>query len=59
MGADETVNYHDTPDWDDAVLDLTKAEGIDQVAEVGGPSSLQKSVAATRRSGHIGVIGSL
>ena len=50
MGADETVNYHDTPDWDDAVLDLTKAEGIDQVAEVGGPSSLQKSVAATRRS---------
>ena len=36
MGADETINYHDTPEWEKAVLDLTNGEGVDQVVEVGG-----------------------
>lgn len=59
IGADETINYAETPDWDSAVLDLTDGEGVDQVVEVGGPGTLQKSIAATGYGGHIGMIGSL
>jgi NADPH:quinone reductase-like Zn-dependent oxidoreductase len=59
MGADETINYFETPDWDSAVLDLTDGEGVDQVVEVGGPGTLQKSIVATGYGGHIGMIGSL
>ena len=59
MGADETVNYADTPDWDEVVMDLTDGRGVDQVVEVGGPGTLQKSIGATGFGGHIGMIGSL
>jgi NADPH:quinone reductase-like Zn-dependent oxidoreductase len=59
LGADETINYADTPDWDDAVMDLTGGAGVDQVVEVGGPGTLQKSIGATGFGGHIGMIGSL
>ncbi|MGB0630711.1 MAG: zinc-dependent alcohol dehydrogenase family protein [Alphaproteobacteria bacterium] len=59
MGADETINYVDTPDWDTAVLDLTAGEGVDQVVEVGGAGTLQKSIGAVGFGGHIGLIGVL
>ncbi len=59
LGADKTVNYADTPDWDEAIMDLTKGKGVDQVVEVGGPGTLQQSITATGFGGHIGMIGSL
>lgn len=59
MGADETINYHDTPEWEKAVLDLTNGEGVDQVVEVGGAGTLQKSIDAVGFGGHIGLIGVL
>ena len=59
LGADETVNYADLPNWDDAVMDLTDGNGVDQVVEVGGPGTLQKSIGATGFGGHIAMIGSL
>jgi NADPH:quinone reductase-like Zn-dependent oxidoreductase len=59
MGADETINYVDTPDWEKAVLDLTGGEGVDQVVEVGGAGTLQKSIDAVGFGGHIGLIGVL
>lgn len=59
MGADETINYRDTPDWDQAVMDLTGGEGVDQIVEVGGAGTLQKSIGAAGFGGHIGLIGVL
>jgi NADPH:quinone reductase-like Zn-dependent oxidoreductase len=59
LGADETINYRETPDWDKAVLELTNGRGVDQVIEVGGTGTLQRSVKAVRVGGHIALIGAL
>ncbi len=59
LGAWETINYRQTPDWDQAVLDLTAGRGVDHSVEVGGAGTLAKSVAATRVAGSIGLIGVL
>ena len=58
-GADETINYRETPDWDKAVLELTEGRGVDHVIEVGGAGTLQRSVKAVRVGGHIALIGAL
>ena len=59
LGAHETINYVDTPDWEKAVLDTTAGLGADRVVEVGGPGTLQKSLAAVRVGGAIQLIGVL
>lgn len=59
LGADETINYREQPDWDKAVLDLTGGRGADHVIEVGGAGTLQRSVKAVRVGGHIALIGAL
>lgn len=59
LGAWQTVNYRKVPDWERAVLDLTDGRGADHTVEVGGAGTLQKSVAATRIAGSIGLIGVL
>ncbi|MCP5083557.1 MAG: NAD(P)-dependent alcohol dehydrogenase [Alphaproteobacteria bacterium] len=59
MGAWKTVNYRQTPDWDQEVLKLTGGRGVDLTVEVGGPGTLQKSIEATRVAGTIGLIGIL
>lgn len=59
LGADETVNYSETENWDDAVLELTDRRGVDHVVEVGGTGTLTRSVKAVRVGGHIALIGAL
>ena len=59
MGADETINYRQTPDWEKEVLRLTDGVGVDHVVEVGGAGTISKSIAAARIAGKIGVIGVL
>ena len=59
LGADETINYKTTPDWDQEVLRLTDKTGVDHVVEVGGAGTLSKSVSATRIGGDVAVIGVL
>ena len=59
LGADETINYRDTPDWDKAVLELTDGRGVDHVIEIGGTGTLARSVKAVRVGGHIALIGAL
>ncbi len=58
-GAFQPVNYRKTPDWEKAVLDLTDGRGVDRVVEVGGPGTLEKSIAAVRVGGDIALIGIL
>ena len=59
LGADAVINYRADPQWGRTVLDLTDGVGVDHVVEVGGPATLAQSIAATRVSGHIAVIGVL
>lgn len=58
LGADLTINYRTTPDWD-AALKTHIAAGVDHIVEVGGANTLEKSMAAIRPGGAIYVIGAL
>ncbi|KAF4554494.1 Zinc-binding dehydrogenase-like protein 2 [Elsinoe fawcettii] len=55
----ETVNYTTNTEWHEEVLRLTDGRGVDLVVEVGGASSLIKSMKCTRRGGIVSVVGYL
>ncbi|MCA7916450.1 NAD(P)-dependent alcohol dehydrogenase [Burkholderia contaminans] len=59
LGADATINYRATPEWQNEVLRLTGGAGADLVVEVGGKDTLPRSVAATKMGGIVSVIGGL
>lgn len=59
MGAWQTVNYKTNPDWEKTVLEMTDGIGADHVVEVGGAGTVERSVAAVRVGGTIGMIGVL
>lgn len=59
LGADETINYKTTPDWDKEVLRLTGGEGVDCVVEVGGSGTAQRSLQSVRLGGTVAIIGVL
>jgi NADPH:quinone reductase-like Zn-dependent oxidoreductase len=59
LGADETINYRTTPEWDREVLRLTEKAGVDHVVEVGGAGTLPRSANAARMGGLVSVIGVL
>ncbi|HTW64246.1 MAG TPA: NAD(P)-dependent alcohol dehydrogenase [Bryobacteraceae bacterium] len=59
LGADDTINYKTSPDWEKEVLRLTGGRGADIVLEVGGAETFPKSMLAVRASGTIAVIGVL
>jgi NADPH:quinone reductase-like Zn-dependent oxidoreductase len=58
LGADEGINYKTMPDWDKRVRELTGA-GADHIVEVGGASTLPKSLKAVRMGGRISLIGNV
>lgn len=59
LGADEVINYRQYPEWQNEVLEITNGKGVDQVVEVGGAGTLERSLAATKLGGYIGIIGVL
>lgn len=59
LGADHGINYRTTPAWEQEVLRLTGGEGVDVVIEVGGPGTLERSLASVRIGGRIAYIGVL
>ena len=58
LGATQTLNYVDTPEWGDAVQERTGG-GVDHVVEVGGQGTIQRSVTATAIGGNVHLIGVL
>lgn len=58
LGADAVVNYRTNPTWSDAVRELMGGRGVDQVVEVGGPSTLAESIKSTRFEGEVAIVGS-
>ncbi len=59
LGAWQTVNYAERPDWGKAAVALTGGVGVDHVVEVGGAGTLAQSLLAVRPGGHVAVIGVL
>jgi NADPH:quinone reductase-like Zn-dependent oxidoreductase len=59
LGADETINYRTCPDWEKKVYELTQKQGVDQVIEVGGAGTLEKSLKSAAVGGRISLIGIL
>jgi len=56
-GADETINYRRTPDWEKEVFRLTEKAGADHIVEVGGSDTFPRSLRAAGMGGTISVIG--
>lgn len=59
LGADQTINYRESPQWHNQVRELTDGRGVDHVVEVGGPGTLERSIKSTAVGGHIHLIGVL
>jgi len=59
LGADETINYRTTPDWDRVAKEMTGGAGCDHVIELGGADTLERSVRAARVGGRVNLIGML
>lgn len=59
LGADYTVNYRTTPNWDDKVNEFTNGEGANLILETGGAKTLRQSFEAIGFGGQIACIGYL
>jgi NADPH:quinone reductase-like Zn-dependent oxidoreductase len=58
LGASDGINYKTTPDWDKRVRELTGV-GADHIVEVGGATTLPKSLKCVRMGGTISLIGNV
>ena len=56
LGADEVINYRQTPEWHKKVRQLTNGRGVDQVVEVAG-STMEQSILSAAAGGQINFIG--
>jgi NADPH:quinone reductase-like Zn-dependent oxidoreductase len=57
LGADNTINYRTTPDWEEQVFRLTDKAGADHVVEVGGAGTFPKSLRSLGANGQVHVVG--
>ena len=57
LGANHTINYKTTPDWDKKVLELTDGQGAEHVIDTGGVGTLPKSYVAVGPGGVVSIIG--
>ena len=57
LGADEVVNYRNTPEWASEVRRLTQGLGVRHVVEIGGGSTLTQSLKAVGFSGEVAFVG--
>lgn len=59
LGADDVINYRETPDWHVEARRLTGREGVDAILDVVGTDTLTKSIYALKADGFIGLTGNL
>jgi NADPH:quinone reductase-like Zn-dependent oxidoreductase len=59
LGAVATVDTTAYPAWDEEVLRQTDGRGVDHVIDVGGASTIGRSVRAVRMGGTVSLIGHL
>ena len=58
-GVDFTINYKNTPDWEQQALKITDGRGVDYIIENGGSGTIAQSLACIARGGIIAVVGFL
>ena len=59
MGADDLINYTETPNWEGAVLEKTSRIGADLILELGGGGTLARSLESAKINGRISLVGVL
>jgi NADPH:quinone reductase-like Zn-dependent oxidoreductase len=62
LGADHLINYKTNEAWDEVILEETGGRGVDLVVEIGGESTIGRSVNSLAVEGHIsqaGIIGGM
>ena len=59
LGADDGINYSKHPDWEKEVMRLTRGRGVDNVIEVGGIGTLNRSMESLGYRGQVSLIGVL
>ena len=59
LGASDTINYKTHSDWEKEVSRLTNGRGADQIIEIGGAGTLDRSFEAVAFGGKIALIGFL
>jgi NADPH:quinone reductase-like Zn-dependent oxidoreductase len=59
LGASDGINYKTHPDWQKEVARLTGGRGVDQIIEIGGAGTLDRSFEAIGFGGKIALIGFL
>jgi NADPH:quinone reductase-like Zn-dependent oxidoreductase len=57
LGADEAIDRTETPDWEQATLELTGGDGVEHVVDAIGALTLPKSVACGAFNARITLIG--
>jgi NADPH:quinone reductase-like Zn-dependent oxidoreductase len=57
LGANHTINYKTTPEWDKEAIRLADGLGAHLVVEVGGAGTLKRSIAAGRWNSTIVMLG--
>ncbi len=57
LGVDEAIDRTETPDWEEATLELTGGDGAEQVVDAVGMLTLPKSVACGAFNARITLIG--
>jgi NADPH:quinone reductase-like Zn-dependent oxidoreductase len=59
LGADHLINNKEDASWGRTAAELTGGRGVDAVVEIGGPGTMNQSIAISRIGGHISLIGVL
>lgn len=59
LGADETINYKDQPEWSQQVRELTDGNGANRIVEVGGAGTLEQSAKSIAVGGQVTLVGAL
>ncbi|MGY4691743.1 zinc-dependent alcohol dehydrogenase family protein [Salibacterium sp. K-3] len=59
LGADEVINYNETPNWGEKAKELTGGAGVNRVVEVVGPATIQQSLKAVAQGDELALIGVL
>lgn len=59
LGADETINYKEQPEWSRQVRELTGGNGVNRIVEVGGAGTFEQSVKAIAVGGQVSMVGAV
>lgn len=59
LGADETINYKEQPEWSQQVRELTGGNGVSRIVEVGGAGTFAQSIKAIAVGGQVSMVGAV